>query len=168
MTSNTNPHENARRQSSQQLQYSFMRTGTVTSSFTTEEGIYAVTVQESGIKTDSTIPVIPQVHGDFYMPPKSAPVSLLPVNKNRYAVVGAPIPVADTPTLEPGERIISHPVSDAIVKFNADGSIDIKGDTQIRINDGDQGIVTDVEIDSTNSYGGATSLNIIRDGNILI
>lgn len=168
MTSNTNPHENANKQVSQGLSYSFMRTGTVTSSFTTDNDIYAVTVQESGITADATIPVIPEVHGDFYMPPEGTPVSMLPIDKNRYAVVGAPIPVAETPTLEPGERVISHPVSDARVKFNADGSLDVYGDSVIRINDGDQGIVTDVEIDSTNQYGGATSLNMVRDDNILI
>lgn len=168
MTSSTNPHENAARKSTEEVKYSFMRTGTVTSAFQTTDDIYAVTVQESGVLADTTIPVIPNVHGDFYVPPEGAPVSMLPVNKNQYAVVGAPIPVTETPTLEPGERVISHPVSGANVRFNADGSLDIKGDATVRINGGGQGVITDVQAASTNDAGGITALDITRDNNILI
>jgi hypothetical protein len=169
MSNRTNPHENARVKSHSSLQYAFLRTGTVTSAPDGQSnGQHHVAVQEAGITSDGPLPVLPSVHGDFYIPPEGAPVTIAPTIENEYMVVGAPVPPVDTPTLDPGERVISHPLSGAHVRFNKDGSIDIKGDATVRINDGNEGVITDVQAGGTNSNGGITSLNITRDSNILI
>lgn len=172
MTEKTNPHVNAGRRSKSALGYSFLRYGTVSTAKSASTGAeHSVTVQEEGVPADRRIPVVPTVHGDFYVPPESAPVLVAPFGQNDYAVVGAPVPATDIPQIEPGERIISHPLSSANVKFNKDGSIDISGDAEVRINGGEQGAITDVEaVTETDADGHVTSvsLNITREDSIKI
>lgn len=172
MAPKTNPHSNAHEKSRENVQYSFLRYGTVTSaSKATDKAGYNVTVQESSVPSDQTLPIVPTVHGDFYVPPEGTPVSIAPRGENNYAVVGAPIPAVSTPDLEPGERIISHPISGANVKFNEDGSIDIRGDADVTINGGTEGAITDVEaVTETDADGHVTSvsLNITREDSIKI
>jgi len=169
MRDNINPQQSAKDTSKRAVQYAFLNSGRVTSApDTTADGQHHVKVQESAAPVDQPIPVIPQVHGDYYIPPEGAPVITAPRGQNEYDVIGAAIPQVQTPTISAGERILSHPLSNAHVMFNADGSLDVVGDAEIRINGGTQGIITDVQIATTNSNGGATSLNVVRDSNIKI
>jgi len=169
MTQETVPHESAQTTAEAVRAYSFADVGIVTSTPTQDaDGAHHVTVQETRVPADEPLPVVPPVHGDFYVPPEGTPVLVIYTGENDGVVLGSPVPKTNTATVEGGERIVSHPQSDANVRFNPDGTLDIYGDTTVRINGGDTGIVTDVEIDSTNQYGGATSLNVVRDSNILI
>lgn len=145
MTNRTNPHENAQQQSRDALRRGYLSFGRVTSApDTTSDGQHHVTVQETSAPSDEPLPVLPGVHGDYYIPPVGAPVGVIPRGPNRYNVIAAGIPQVQTPTIQAGERVISHPLSNANVKFNADGSVDIWGDSTIRINGGTQGVITDV------------------------
>lgn len=165
----TNPIENANQESEHVSQYAYLTTGRVTSSPRGQsDGAHHVVVQESAAPSDEPLPVLPSVHGDYYVPPEGAPVIVSPMSKNDYAVIAGAVPATSTPNIEPGERVLSHPESGANVKFNNDGSIDIHGDATVRINGGDQGAITDVQPGGTNSNGGITSLDITRNNDILL
>jgi hypothetical protein len=159
-------------------EYTFLDVGVVTSAPTTEaDGQHHVTVQETPTAPDEPIPVLPTVHGDYYVPPEGAPVVVGKTGRYDGAVVGVAIPPTDTPTLEAGERILSHPLSTAHVRFNADGSIDVtsEGDASVRLradgtlvlNGGSQGIVTDVQT-TTDADGHVTDVTLVREDSIQI
>lgn len=168
--SRTNPHQNARASAEEESRYAFLSTGRVNTAPPDQSGgAHHVVVQESAAPSDEPIPVLPTVPGDYFVPPEGAPVIVSPIGKNDFAVVGTAIPgTVETPNIQPGERIVSHPTSDAKVHFENDGTIRVNSSGTIIIGDGDQGAVTDVEIDSTNSNGGATSLNIVRRNDVLL
>lgn len=169
MAKNTNPHVSAGKKARGATEYGFLTSGAVSRSPSEQnQGNPSVVMQEGANPADSIQPVLQPVHGDYYIPPTGLPVVSAPYERNNYAVIAAETPDTPVPTLNPGERIISHPLSTAHVKFNEDGTLDIVGDATVRINGGDQGAVTNVEIASTNSEGGATSLDITRNDNILI
>jgi hypothetical protein len=165
----TNPHQNSKVDAQKETAYTYLTTGRVTTALDTQkDGLHHVIVQESAAPNDEAIPVLTQAHGDYYVPPEQMPVVVAPRGKNDYSVVASAVPNVQTPDLDPGERIISHPLSEAKVKFNADGTLDIVGDATVRINGGDQGAITDVQAGGTNSNGGITSLDITRNPDILI
>lgn len=168
----TNPHSNATRSSEEATNYAFLGQGTVSTARDGQSGgQHHVTVQESRVPADAELPVIPTVHGDFYIPPEGAPVTISPLGNNDYAVVGAPVPAVSTPSIDPGERILSHPLSEANIRFNKDGTLDIHGDVQVTINGGTQGAITDVSVNTTTDSDGHVtdvSLNITRNNDILI
>lgn len=172
MSDNTNPQVNARRTAQQETQYSFLTQATVSSAESGQSGGNpTVTLQEAAVAADTSQVVLQPVHGDFYIPPAGLPVVSAPFTKNEYGVVSAFTPETTTPTLDPGERILSHPVSGANVRFNKNGTIDIAGDATVRINGGSQGIVTDATASTTKDGDGhvtSVSLNLTRDNNILI
>jgi len=74
----------------------------------------------------------------------------------------------DSPTLSPGERVISHQASDATVRFHPDGTLGIDADTDVVINNGTKQAVTDVEASGTNADGGITGLDITRSPNVYL
>lgn len=165
----TNPIENADEVSEMSRQYAFLTTGRVTTAPSGQsDGAHHAVVQESAAPNDDPLPVLPSVHGDYYVPPKNAPVIVSPMGRNDYAIIGAAIPETTTPSIDPGERVLSHPSSKSNVRFNNDGTLDIYGDATVRINGGTQGAITDVAAGSTNSNGGITSLDITRNNNILL
>jgi len=186
MTDRTAPHSAADQSSRHQSKYTYLDGGFVTSVVDGDTGPPAVVVQETKVPADQPIPVAPTVHGDYYVPPEGAPVLVGYLTENDPIVVGTGIPDVQTPNVEAGERILSHPLSTATVRFNADGSlvtvgdsgarvelaadgtVAIDGSSQVVVNGGSTGIVTDVEIDETNSNGGATGLKVVRDTSILI
>lgn len=167
MPDNINPQQASKETTRRGLKYAFLQSGRVTRApDTTADGQHHVKVQESAAPVDQPIPVIPQVHGDYYIPPEGAPVITAARGENQYNVIGAAIPQVETPTISAGERIVSHPLSDAHVMFNADGSLDVVGDAEVRINGGTQGIITD--INTTTADGYVTSVTPVRDSNIKI
>jgi len=169
MSQDTNPHTNAVVKSRNEDQYSYLTFGRVTTSPDGQEGgAHHVVVQESAAPSDEPIPVIPDAHGDFYIPPEQTPVAVVPTGKNNYAVIGAPVPPVDTANIDAGERIVSHPLSKASVKFNKDGSLDIRGDTTVRINGGTAGAVTDVQGIDNSGDGNFDELSITRNPDVLL
>lgn len=166
----TNPHQSSSEFASDAMEYAFLSTGRVTTAPTEQSGgAHHVFVQESAAPTDQPLPVLPTVAGDYYVPPEEAPVVVSPIDQNTYAVVGTGIPsTAEHGAIDPGERIISHPLSDANIHFHTDGSLDVNSSNEVRINNGSQGAITDVSAASTNSNGGITSLDITRSENILL
>lgn len=167
MKRETNPHENAKQAALHETKYSFLSTGRVSSAATQQSnGQHHAVVQESAAPSDKAIPVFPDVHGDYYIPPKDTPVVVASFGKNDYAVVRTGIPEVETPTLDPGERIVSHPLSDSHVRFNKDGSLDIHSTNEVRINGGTQGVITDVE--TTTSDGYLTSITLVREDSIKV
>lgn len=168
MTQRTNPHTNAEQESRDAVQYSFLTTGRVSSVPQTQgSGLHHVTVQESGAPSDRPLPVLPQVHGDYYVPPNGAPVMVTAGERDQYFVTAAGIPDIDTSSYVPGERILSHPLSGANVRFNEDGSIDIHGDATVRINDGTNGAITDVQT-TKDTDGHVTDISLVRNNDILL
>jgi len=179
MVDETVPHEQSETKAQAQQQYSFLDVGIVTSALEqTAGGAHHVTVTETRVPTDNSIPVIPPVHGDYYVPPEGTPVLLAYTGVNDAVVIGCPLPPTDSETVSAGERVISHPLSSAAVRFDTDGTVHLLGDDgtsvvigsdgTITIDGGSNGAVTDVTIDETNDQGGATSLNVERNPNVLL
>jgi len=179
MPRETPPREQATETAQAQQAYSFLDVGVVTSAPTqTEDGQHHVTVAETRVPSDQPIPVVPPVHGDYYVPPEGVPVLVAYTDENDAIVRGSPVPEVQYQDIEPGERVLSHPLSTAAVRFRADGGIEVVGDAgnaveldsdgTITINGGDTNPVTDVQIDSTNSNGGATSLSLTRATDVFL
>jgi hypothetical protein len=190
MTSDTNPQDAAYRRSQESLTHAFLLDAMVSSAPEDHDfGAPEVGVQHTGATVARDAPVLPEVHGDIYIPPENYPVYSLPGFKNDYNVVKSSIPNVDVPQIVPGERILSHPLSGSHIMFqedgsilirgdagtnsqrqeivwNADGTIDVRANTEVRINDGDTAAVTDVTIASTNSEGGATDLAVHRNDTV--
>jgi len=164
----TSPHDDATASARESNRYTYLDLGVVTSVDVDGNGQPSVFVQETRVPADQAVPLAQSVHGDLYVPPEGTPVVVAYLDENEPVVVATALPNVDTPALSGGERIVSHPLSNARVAFNADGSLDVYGDTTVRINGGSTGIVTDVEIADTNSNGGATSLSVVRDDSILV
>lgn len=169
MTTNTNPHEQSRRAARDGLEYAYLRRGRISSAAAGQtDGQPTVSVQEAGVPADADIGVVPTVHGDKYVPPEGSPVLVSPAGENRYAVISSLTPETTTPALDPGERILSHPLSKANVRFEKDGTVYVNGADKVIINNGSQGVITDVQAGGTNSSGGITSLDITREDSILV
>jgi len=179
MPRETPPREQATETAQAQQAYSFLDVGVVTSAPTqTEDGQHHVTVAETRVPSDQPIPVVPPVHGDYYVPPEGVPVLVAYTDENDGIVRGAPVPDVTYDDIEPGERVLSHPLSSAAVRFRADGGVEVVGDTgnsveldsdgTVIVNGGDTNPVTDVQIDSTNTEGGATSLSVERANDVLL
>ena len=175
----TVPHEQSERTAEHQQEYSFLDVGIVTSApEQNTDGAHHITVGETRTPSDQPIPVIPGVHGDYYVPPEGMPVLVAYVGENDAVAIGSPLPPTDTETVTAGERILSHPLSQAAVQMLADGTLRLRGadgtdltvepDGTIVVDGGTQGAVTDVSIASTNSNGGATSLSVERNEDILL
>ena len=108
-------------------------------------------------------------NGDIQIPKEGSRVVIAYRPSERPIVLNQVYqPNEDLPNFVPGERIITHPLSDSTVHFKPDGTIAIDGDTDIVINGGSTKPVTDVTISSTNSEGGATSLNVDRSSNVYL
>jgi phage gp45-like len=134
MNRDTSPREHATDTAQIQQAYSFLDVGVVTSApIQTEDGQHHVTVAETRVPSDQPIPVVPPVHGDYYVPPEGVPVLVAYTDENEAVAVGAPIPEADKPSLKAGERVISHPLSTAAVVFDEDGGITITDDDETQI-----------------------------------
>ena len=179
MVDETVPHEQSEAVADAQQAYSFLDVGIVTSApDQTEDGAHHVTVAETRVPSDTPVPVIPPVHGDFYVPPEGTPVLLAYVEENDPVVIGSPLPPTDSEDVTAGERVVSHPLSSAAVKFADDGTVQLLGDDgtnvaidpdgTVVINDGDQGAITDVSPSGTNGNGGITGLDITRNSDILL
>lgn len=194
MVDETVPHEQSEAVADAQQAYSFLDVGVVTSApDQTEDGAHHVTVAETRVPSDTPVPVIPPVHGDYYVPPEGTPVLLAYVEENDPVVIGSPLPPTDSENVTAGERVVSHPLSQAAVTFADDGGVSVVGDNgnniaigadgtitlsgsgnevelqtdgTVVINNGDRGAVTDVTIDETNAEGGATKLKISRNSTI--
>lgn len=189
MSDTTAPHSAADVTTREHAEYTYFDGAVVTSALTSESGPPYVTVQETRVPADQPIPVAPTVHGDYYVPPEGTPVLVGYLGENDPIVVGTGIPDVQTPSVEAGERVLSHPLSEATVTFNADGSLDVYGDGEVRvtnkggasvvaksngnvvINDGTQGAITDVSTSTTTDADGhvtSVSINLTRDSSILI
>lgn len=134
MPRETPPREQAADTAQQQQAYSFLDVGVVTSApKQSQAGQHHVAVAETRVPADQPIPVIPTVHGDYYVPPEGTPVLVAYTDENDAVVVGAPIPETDKPSLTAGERVISHPLSTAAVVFDEDGGVTITDDDETQI-----------------------------------
>lgn len=60
----------------------------------------------------------------------------------------------DVPTLERGEREESHPLSDARVRWDEDGTLHVDGDSDVVVNGGDTQPITDVALNTTTDGDG--------------
>ncbi|NLV06437.1 hypothetical protein GOC83_09885 [Haloarcula rubripromontorii] len=131
------------------------------------DGPVTVTVQHTRVPSDEPIPIVPTVHGDGYVPPVGTPVLVAKTMKDDLVAIAMPTPKTNTSDLKAGERVLSHPASKSAVRFNEDGSLDIYGDGDIRINNGTEGIVTDVST-TTDGDGHVTDITVKRDNSILL
>lgn len=183
----TNPQQSSQEFSKDSTRYAFLSTGRVTTAPTGQsDGAHHVFVQESAAPSDRPLPVLPSVPGDYMVPPEGSPVVVSPVSENQYAVIGAGVPAATSkPSLDPGERIVSHPVSEANIHFNTDGSltvhddngseiglaatgdIEIDSNNNVVINGGTNGAITDVNT-TKDIDGHVTDVSVVRNDSILL
>lgn len=168
MTRQTSPHASADESAKTAVKNDAIGMGIVTSSpRQTDSGETIVSVQSETVPTDGTALVLPTVHGDSYVPPTGTPVLLAQLASNETVVLKTPTPNVESATLEEGERVLSHPTSESVVKFNANGTIDIHGDGTVRINDGSKGAITDIST-STDDKGHVTDVSVTRNDDILL
>ena len=107
--------------------------------------------------------------GDVQIPEEGSRVVIAYRPNERPIVLNQLYTANDSlPNFEPGERIVSHPLSDGYVKLSKDGTIEVNADSDVVINGGSTKAVTDVTIDSTNSEGGATSLKVHRSSSVYL
>lgn len=191
MGKETNPQKSATVQARNESKYSFLTRGTV--SYVPENqsrGSPSIVMQEGAVPSDTHQPVLQPVHGDYYLPPGGLPVISGALGRNVYGVLAAETPDVEVPAIDPGERILSHPLSNARVKFNKDGTLSIRGDPEVTIGNGDdsatislnedgsisinggtEGAITDVTADTTTDADGHVTdvtLDITREDTILI
>lgn len=166
-----------------------------------EKGNHIVTVKPYGKDVRLEALVAVGAKGDRYVPPQDDIVEsevLIARRAGEFAVVIGSIYTEDgtfdSKGYKPGERGISHPLTDAEIFINKSGAMRIENDfgQQIRLEDnrviiesdggktvevndsqviidgGTQGIITDVTGSDTTGSGDIDTLNITRDNDILI
>jgi|APHM01.1.fsa_nt_gi hypothetical protein len=125
MTDRTSVHGAAKQASDERNSYTYLDSGWVTSAAETARGPPAVYVQSISVPNDRPVPVAPAVHGDYYVPPEGSPVLVGYRQENDPVVIASGVPNTRTPAVSPGERVLSHPLSDTNVLFTNDGSLHI-------------------------------------------
>lgn len=124
-----NPHEKAYEKSAESMRRAFLiKAITSTTPDNQGDGLHNTSVQEVGTTVERHNAVMPTVHGDYYVPPENSPVFVASTGKHEHTVIGAPVPEAPTPSIVPGERVLSHPLSSASITFLNDGSIRSRSD----------------------------------------
>lgn len=176
MATERNPHTESRRQASEQTEFVKLKGGVVTNVPDDVQDGHGVEVRPDGMDRPVTCVVSVTADGDVYIPPSGSNVVIGFRRRNAPVVVASEY-VADTSieSTAPGERRVSHPLSDAEVYFDENGVLHVEADdgTELTITNGEihlggntQGVITDVQAGSTNSEGGITSLDITRSSTV--
>jgi hypothetical protein len=173
---NNNPFTEATRQSSRAERLSRIDVGTVDGSPEGDGHTVPVRFKDGRIRRCE---IQTRQSGDYAVPPEGAIVHVRNRSSGLPTVVAAPYESeTDVPDLEPGERRIGHPNSDAHVDLLDDGTVSVAGDDgttveihpdgTVSIDDGTQGIVTDVTGVDSDGDGNLESVDVTRDDTILI
>lgn len=131
----TNPFTKSEREAAQAVKHGHLQRGSVTTSIRLDDSdgfigsVFGDTIH--GQTTPS--PLVVPVHGDAYAPPEGYDLLYGELLNGRVALGAFDDNDTSHPPVEPGERVLSHPVSDSYVKFNADGSIDVYGDSSVTV-----------------------------------
>jgi hypothetical protein len=141
------PQETASKLASRALDTSRFQLGYVTATpYPQSSGAFHVEVKTEKYPEPAIAQLHPEVHGDFYLPPEGAPVLLRELADGEFVVVKSFYNAEYLPdSIEPGERVITHPASSARVYFDSDGRVHVDGDATVVVNDGSTGVVTDVD-----------------------
>ena len=116
-----------------------------------------------------TADVIVSQKGDAHIPEQNSRVIIAYRPSEQPVVLGQRYSVDDSiPDVQPGERVVSHPTSDATIRYTTDGAIKITGDSDVVINDGNKQAVTNVEASGTNEHGGITGITVTRSSSVYL
>lgn len=128
--SDTNPHDNADSIAQLRTKLAYLTKGTVAEAPRDQtDGQHHVSVQQDGEIIANDVPVITRAHTDSYIPPNGSPVYMAADANGDYVVVGTPVPHKKYNTvMQPGERIISHPLTKTHARIYENGSVDVIGD----------------------------------------
>jgi len=178
-----NPQADSRQRQTNTIRQSSLRYGFVDSAFP-DAGMVAI--ESPGESTTTYAKVTVQSPGDGVIPEiydetesRSVPVIYTELPDEAPVVLGFIYDpdVHDIPTQQAGERIFGHDLTDSRVKIDVDGTIhidvedgstiDVQADGTIVLNDGTQGIITDVNT-TKDADGHVTDVSLTRDSNILI
>ncbi|QGA82760.1 hypothetical protein [Halomicrobium sp. LC1Hm] len=166
----TNPHRKTDRSQNRVADLVSTSVGRVTSTPSVDDDtpIHHVEVRNERYPEGKSAVVIPQAHGEGYLPPEGSTVLLTRIDRTTPVVVGPYYHAgSETPALEPGERVVSHPTSDARVKFHNDGAISIDGDEPVYINGGMRRPVVDVQT-TTDADGHVIDITLERADNVYL
>ncbi len=133
MTEETNPNDASQISARRLRNQAFVTKGRVSTADKDQGGRqHNVEVQQSGQTISNEVPVLTRVHGDMYIPPQGSPVAMAPDDNGEYMVIGVPLPDTDSNTsVNPGERIISHPLSKTHLRWNEDGSFKLRAECNV-------------------------------------
>jgi len=168
MVDETNPYEVADergQQATTESKLSVARVSTVPS--TTTSGLYHVEVRSLQYPDGEVALLLPTVHGDIYFPREGDDVLVRERDDNTLVVLKAVNTDVTVPSIKVGERVITHPASDARVYFEADGTLHVDGDVDVVINDGTQRPVVDVDT-TTDGDGHVTGITLDRADNVFM
>lgn len=124
----------------------------------------------------------PTAHGDLYIPPQGSQVLYYETREDEYVTLqSAYTDTNSPPSIYPGERVLSHPLSDSRVYFQRDGTCTVRGDGgntvtlkpngDVVINGGQTRAMTDVSASTTTDGDGHVtdvSLNITRSDSVYL
>lgn len=176
MSTERNPHRESRRQASEQTEFVKLKGGVVTNAPVDVQDGHGVEVRPDGMERSVACVVAVGADGDVYVPPSGSDVVIGFRRRNAPVIVASEYTTDEQlPSTSPGERRLSHPLSDAEVYFDDSGVLHVVGDsgTEVTIQNGEihldgssQGVITDVQAGGTNSEGGITSLDITRSSTV--
>jgi len=176
MSADRNPQKASRRHAVEASDVIRLKGGVVTNAPSDADDAHAVQVRPDGM--DRTVGCLVGVptQGDVSVPTEGTDVVFAFRKRNPPIIVAVEYTTeASLTSTLPGERRLSHPLSDAEVYFDDSGVLHVSADdgTELTITNGEihlggssDGVVTDVQAGSTNSEGGITSLNIIRSNTV--
>lgn len=189
-----NPHKAVSDLATRRMEVDGLRVVPVASAPKQSDGALATGVQvttDRRREENTAVAVLSGAHGSAYVPPEGARVAYAPRSgtRNGGVIAGAVYDDSTTlPTLKPGERVVSHPLSDARIFFNADGTLDVErnstrvqldsdgtvridGDSDVVINGGSTKPVTNVSATTQKDSDGhvtSVSLDISRTSNVFV
>jgi len=139
---------------------------------------HTVTVNPEHTDGTDTALVTEDTHGDVFIPTDGDDVLLGMTDDGTMYVLNATYNAEDVvETLAPGERRLSHPLSDSNITFHEDGSLTITDDNNttvtlgadgtVVIDDGETAPITDIQT-STDGDGHITTIDVTRADGVFV
>ena len=138
------------------------------------------TISVSPEHSDSEVPAIvtESTHGDAHLPTVGTSVLCLVAMTGSVYVIQRTYRTEDSvATTVPGERRLSHPLSDSHITFHEDGTLTVNGDSgttvtiesngDVVINGGSTAPITDIQT-TTDGDGDITSIDVTRADGVFV
>ena len=167
MTGNTNSFDDSSVKQSEAIDTARFSRGFVSVSPLSTDGVPTVEVTSIRYPTGVEATVNVNSVGDQILPPEDTSVLLYEADDKDVRIVAILNELSDVQSITVGERVLTHPASDARVYFDETGTLHVDGDTDVIVNGGSTRPVTDVTT-TTDGDGHVTSISLERADNFYV